>query len=134
MSAGGRGPEAADQLRQAAAEADQPSAIGESLDRASVVRTIRARQAVRTMVQELELPGDELPVWAGAPIPDAGLDLATRYTAADTWPAQQAALDTHRELFTAPGLRITLHALAGLNPTNPVPSHHPVTRPAHPPP
>src|SRR5664279_6380136 len=50
-----------DQLRQAAAEADTP--VANPSDRSAIILTMRARQAVRSLAQELRPPaGDDLPI------------------------------------------------------------------------
>ncbi len=114
----GESAQARDQLGIAAAEADRP--LGASPDRAAVVFTMRARQAVRSLAQELGPAGD-LPVWAAADIPEAHVDLVNAYARVANWAAEQAALDAQREIFVSPGFRTTLQALAALYPANPVP-------------
>ena len=59
--------------------------------------------------------------WAAADIPESHSDLVNAYARAEGWPSQQAALDEQREILTSPSFRTILHALAGLDPTDPVP-------------
>ena len=63
--------QARDQLRLAATEADQPPAADASLDRTAIVLTMRARQTIRSLAQQLDPPPDDLPVWAVADIPES---------------------------------------------------------------
>ena len=109
------------QLRLAAAEADQPLSPNAPPERAAVVLTMRARQAVRSLTQALDPPPGDLPVWAAADIPESHVDLVNAFARAETWPSQQTALDEQREILTSPSFRTILHALASLNPTDPVP-------------
>ncbi len=74
----------------------------------SVILTMRSRQAVRALAQDLGTPATAgLPVWASAPLPDAHLDLVNVYGQADGWPAAQAMLHDHREILTSPQFRTT---------------------------
>lgn len=84
---------------------------------------MRARQAVRSLVQELGPPAatNGLPVWAGAPIPEEHLALVNAFGQADDWPAAETVVNNQREILTSPQFRTTLTALAGLYLTNPVP-------------
>jgi hypothetical protein len=113
--------QARDQLRLAATEADQPPAADAPLDRAAIVLTMRARQTIRSLAQQLDPPPDDLPVWAVADIPESHVDLVNGYARAGGWPAQQSALDGQRDVLTATTFRTSLHALSGLYRTNPVP-------------
>ncbi len=109
-------------LRHAAAEAEAPPPGEQSPDRMWIILTMRARQAVRTLAQNLGPPAtDGLPLWASAPLPDPHLNLANAYAQAENWPNAQAVLNEHREILTSPQFRATLTALAGLYLTNPVP-------------
>jgi hypothetical protein len=82
---------------------------------------MRARQAVRSLAQALDPPPGDFPVWAAADIPGSHVDLVNAFARAETWPSQQTALDEQREILTSPSFRTILHALASLNPTDPVP-------------
>jgi hypothetical protein len=88
-----------------------------------IIVTMRARQSVRSLAQDLGRPAttNELPVWASAPIPDAHVSLVNDYGQAEDWPAAEAALNDQREILTSPQFRTTLTALSGLYLTNPVP-------------
>ena len=121
LSAAEQPEQARNQLRLAAAEADQPLSPNAPPERAAVVLTMRARQAVRSLAQALDPPPGDLPVWAAADIPESHSDLVNAYARAEGWPSQQAALDEQREILTSPGFRTTLDALSGLYPANPVP-------------
>ncbi|MGH3935294.1 MAG: hypothetical protein ACRDS1_10020 [Pseudonocardiaceae bacterium] len=110
-------------LRHAAADANAPPSDGQPPDRMSIIITMRARQAVRALAQNLGPPAtDGLPVWASAPLPDAHLDLVNAYAQADGWPSARAVLHDDGEILTSPQFRTTLTALAGLYLTNPVPN------------
>ncbi|MGH3811997.1 MAG: hypothetical protein ACRDUV_06010, partial [Pseudonocardiaceae bacterium] len=109
-------------LRHAAADAEMPPPDDQPPDRMSLILTMRARQAVRALAQNLGPPAtDGLPVWASAPLPDVHLDLVNAYDQTDDWPAAQAVLNDHGEILTSPQFRTTLTALAGLYLTNSVP-------------
>ncbi|MGH3811806.1 MAG: lipase/acyltransferase domain-containing protein [Pseudonocardiaceae bacterium] len=110
-------------LRRAATEADLPFPGEQPPDRTSVILAMRARQAVRSLAQQLRTPeaADGLPVWARAPLPDAHLHLVNAYGQAADWPAAEETLNNQREILTTPQFRTTLTALAGLYLTSPVP-------------
>jgi len=121
LSAAEHAEQARGELGLAAAEADQPLSADAAPEQAAAVLTMRARQAVRSLAQELYPPPDDLPIWAAADIPESHIDLVDAYASAETWPAQQTTLDEQREILTSSAFRISLHALRGLYPTNPVP-------------
>ncbi|MBV9013981.1 MAG: hypothetical protein JO272_18395 [Pseudonocardiales bacterium] len=109
-------------LHHAAADADLPPPDQQPPDRTSIILTMRARQAVRALAQDLGPPAtDRLPIWASAPLPDTHLDLINAYAQANDWPTAQAVLNDHREILTSPQFPTTLTALAGLHLTNPIP-------------
>ena len=69
-------------LRQAAADADLPTADGQALDPLSMILTMRARQAVRALAQNRGSPTNGLPLWAHAALPEPHLDLVNAYAQA----------------------------------------------------
>ena len=122
LSVSGQTQHAWEQLHHAAADADLPPPDQQPPDRMSIILTMRARQAVRALAQNLgPLATDGLPIWASAPLPEEHLDLVNAYAQATDWPTAQAVLNDHREILTSPQFPTTLTALAGLYLTNPVP-------------
>ncbi|MGH3913110.1 MAG: hypothetical protein ACRDTC_06830, partial [Pseudonocardiaceae bacterium] len=122
LSASASPEQAWDQLCKAAAEADLPAAGDGSPDRTSVILISRARIAIRSLVGDFgsTAAAEGLPVWASAPLLDSQIELVNAYGRADGWPATQRVLDGHRESLTSPEFRTAVHALAGLDPANPV--------------
>jgi hypothetical protein len=82
---------------------------------------MRARDAIRSLIQQLSLDVPDLPTWATTSITNEDIDLVNAYAAADTWPEQQATLNAYKELFVSPDFRAALCALADLYPVNPIP-------------
>ncbi len=110
------------ELNGAVADADEPVVANGSGDQLALVVVMRARNAVRLLVQAMPSSPTDFPEWAAAPIPTGAIDLVNAYTAADRWPDRQAALDAAPDVFTSAGFRTALTALAGLYPANPVPA------------
>ena len=75
LSAAEQAEQARGQLRLAVAEADQALSANAPPERAAVVLTMRARQAVRSLAQEFDPPPGDLPVWAAADVPESHVDL-----------------------------------------------------------
>jgi hypothetical protein len=118
----GRSEEASATVRLAAGDADQSVSDNGPPERSAVVLAMRARRAVRSLVQSLPAPPlPNLPAWASVPITDQHRDLLDAYRAAADWPNRQASLSADLPLFTSSEFRAALTALKGLYPANPYP-------------
>jgi tetratricopeptide (TPR) repeat protein len=118
LAATGQAAKSQQQLRQAAAEADEPPT-----DHATMLVIMRARQAVRAALAYDT--ADHLPLWASLPLPDPHVELVNFFgRAAQTqeWPLISTVLTDHRELLVTPDFRQTVIALQGLYLDNPVPT------------
>ena len=109
------------EMRTATIEANQPIFNNDMPEQLAVLLVMRARSAVRSVVQHISLPPGDLPAWAEAPITDEHVDFVNSYAMAASGPTEVAALDAHRELLTSPDFRVALTALVDLNPANQVP-------------
>ena len=107
------------ELQLAATEADKALSGDGTPDRLAVMLAMRARNAIRSLAQDLPSPMPGLPAWATASIAAEHIDLVIAYAAANTWPDRQAALKVNRELFTSCGFQAALAALTELYPADP---------------